>query len=361
MSRIMPSVPGGASRHVLVHTEARILRRLTGLRALAALGVFVFHLKHHEVASLPWGLSQFGAAGVGFFFVLSGFVLAWGTEPGLQWRVFYRRRFARVYPSDLAALLIAAVVPVVALARSWEAAAANMFMLQAWFLDDEIVYGMNGVSWSLSCEAFFYAVFPLSVAFIRSYPKKVSWLLVGFGLCLASASYVLSPAFAHHLPIVRITEFLLGVVAGLSYREGWRPHISRTTVTLAMVIGLGVSWIVEGPLTNAIMAAPFLLLILCAADSDVQGRRGWLSSPTMVLAGEVSFAFYLVHELVIVNLALLLPMAVPLQIACMLALAVTCAVFLHFVVERTCNRLLRDRTPSVALAPPLGHDLHPRS
>jgi hypothetical protein len=73
---------------------SRLLPRLTALRAFAALAVFVFHLHAHHVASLPWGISAIGGAGVAFFFVLSGFVLAWGTPPGLPARTFYRRRFA---------------------------------------------------------------------------------------------------------------------------------------------------------------------------------------------------------------------------------------------------------------------------
>jgi hypothetical protein len=128
------------------------------LRAFAALAVFIFHLDAWQVAALPLKLSSLGSSGVAFFFVLSGFVLAWGTDPRLPVKTFYRRRFARVYPLDLVTLVIASLVPVVAVDRSWEAAVANAFMLQAWFRDYKIVYGMNGVSWSLSCEAFFYAV-----------------------------------------------------------------------------------------------------------------------------------------------------------------------------------------------------------
>ena len=52
------------------------LRSLTGLRFLAALSVFVAHVpglwRQFDVGDLP-----FGAAGVGFFYVLSGFILTY--------------------------------------------------------------------------------------------------------------------------------------------------------------------------------------------------------------------------------------------------------------------------------------------
>lgn len=334
-----------------VQAQVQSLRRLTGLRAFAALAVFLVHLEHYHVASLPWGVSGLGGLGVAFFFVLSGFVLAWGTGPEVTPRTFYRRRFARIFPSHLVMLLVAIVVPVVAVSRSWEAGAASLLLIQAWFSDDLIVYGMNGVSWTLSCEALFYAIFPLAVLLTGHLPRWVNWTVVCIGLALAAIAYMWSPDFADHLPLVRMSEFLLGVVAGISYRDGWRPRMPGWAVAAILVLGLALSRIAGAPVSNAIMALPFLALILYAATLDLGNRRGWLSSPALVFAGEASFAFYLVHELVIINLVPVLPGTGVTQVAAMLALATVCAIVLHLLVERPCNRLLRDRAPSLALAP----------
>lgn len=48
-----------------------------------------------------------GRSGVTFFFVLSGFLLAWSARPGDRARSFYRRRFARIYPAYLSSLVFA--------------------------------------------------------------------------------------------------------------------------------------------------------------------------------------------------------------------------------------------------------------
>ncbi|MGY1745237.1 acyltransferase family protein [Blastococcus sp. SYSU D00695] len=329
-----------------------LLPRLTGLRAFAALAVFVVHLDAHDVAALPWGVSEVGGTGVGFFFVLSGFVLAWGTEPRLPARTFYRRRLARVYPSDLATLAVAAAVPVVAADRSVEGAVANAFMVQAWFRDDDVVYAMNGVSWSLSCEAFFYAVFPLAVLAVRRCPRWTSWSLAGLGLGLAAAAALVAPSLADHLPPVRLSEFLLGLVAGVAFRDGWRPRVPGLLAGTVLVVALGVSAAVRAPVINAIMAVPFLLVVLSAAGRDLTGSGGWLASRALVLAGEASFAFYLVHELVIVNLTRVLPEDSAVQVPVIATAAVLAAVALHLLVERPGNRLLRDRAPSLALGVP---------
>ena len=62
---------------------------------------------------------------------------------------------------------------------------------------------MNAVSWSLSCEAFFYACFPIMVLVLRRLPAPSRWALAGVALVLALAAGLLQPYWAFHLPVVR--------------------------------------------------------------------------------------------------------------------------------------------------------------
>ena len=77
---------------------------LTSLRFLAALWVFVFHLRiwHGPIAFGPLDkLIHAGPVGMAFFFVLSGFILALASEgknPLADFRGYAVRRFARIYP-----------------------------------------------------------------------------------------------------------------------------------------------------------------------------------------------------------------------------------------------------------------------
>ena len=84
------------------------LPRLTGLRWYAALLVFLYHAETFVPIRLlrPF---NFGTVGVTFFFVLSGFVLTWSTRPDLPASTFYRRRFARIYPSYFVMFLLTVV------------------------------------------------------------------------------------------------------------------------------------------------------------------------------------------------------------------------------------------------------------
>ena len=149
---------------------------LNGLRFLAALAVVIFHYAPRVggYARLPEILKNLigeGPAAVGFFFILSGFVLAHrhlNGGPRVQAPDFYWARFARLYPAYLLAFLL--FLPV-ALQRyvvnpSPGSAGRHTFvlsavlsclMLQSW---TPLAQAWNGPSWSLSVEAFMYLMFP---------------------------------------------------------------------------------------------------------------------------------------------------------------------------------------------------------
>jgi peptidoglycan/LPS O-acetylase OafA/YrhL len=96
-------------------------------------------------------LAKLGYVGVTFFFVLSGFVLAWSGTPDLPARYFYGRRFARIYPTHgvtiLAALLLSAVV---GLTTGVGPLVTSVWLTQAWVPISPYTEQLNNVSWSLA-------------------------------------------------------------------------------------------------------------------------------------------------------------------------------------------------------------------
>ena len=102
-------------------TRPSRLPTLTGMRFIAAAMVFLFHANLEGLFASPEAggtfnaiASQGGWTGVGFFFILSGFVLTWAARPGDSTPRFWRRRFFKIYPNHLvtfiAALLLLTVV-----------------------------------------------------------------------------------------------------------------------------------------------------------------------------------------------------------------------------------------------------------
>ncbi|MFJ6851724.1 acyltransferase family protein [Streptomyces sp. NPDC091271] len=298
------------------------LASLTGLRFWAALVVVLYHLSR-QTGKLPWisDLTWYGRSGVTFFFVLSGFVLAWTYDgKSVPPVVFFWRRFARIWP-----LLAVSVVASVAVWRvlgseiSLRGVAATLGLVNAWTPAHEYLVGGNPAAWSLSDEAWFYLLFPLllMLPLLRS-ARGRAWCAVA--LCGASVAVWTSGAWfgdsavrgwaLDYFPPTRTLQFVLGVVVGLAVRRGWRPPV-RLPVAIMLVLAGHIAlipwsravpdsfWYSPYSASQLLSAPLFALLVAAAAAADLEGRRTGLGGPWMIRLGHWSFAWYLFHEIVI--------------------------------------------------------------
>lgn len=307
-------------RHLGMRCES-----LTGLRFLAALAVL---LKHGAFVLAPaklWvTLFMLGYVGVSFFFMLSGFVLAWSYDRHLSLEAFYGRRISRIYPLHLlTALAAVSLLALAAVSTPPGAVLANILLLQAWFPQETYASALNGVSWSLSCEAFFYALFPFLVRPLMqaSRPLRIALLVVLATMLGCIAMHMLLPAqIAEHVvyknPLLRVGEFVLGMLLAANLRRFVRFNDIRVGLACFLASLLCVFLVsrlisktlvpVGHDFVNLMMLPATAFLIASAANSDLAGRRSLFRSRTMVLLGQASFALYMVHALVLQAAALLL-------------------------------------------------------
>lgn len=365
-----PSAEGVAGR----------LDGLTGLRFLAAFLVFVHHALTPSIVSggladLPVisALASFGFVGVTFFFVLSGFVLSWSWDGRRDKVGFYGRRFARVWPLHAVTMTMAVVIVLPYLGRdvgsAWQVL-LGFGVVHSWVPDPHTYFVGNGPSWSLSCEAFFYALLPFLVPVVRGRGRRAALFTVASCVVvLALVPVVLTPWHGRFgylslwvFPGYRAAEFLIGVVLGWAVRQGWRPRwslaqaavLSALAYCAAAYLLYDVSESTTRPLRalanlygDLLLVLPFAALIGAVAVRDLEGRSGLLGRRPLVRLGEASFAFYLVHSMVILVLddagrgrALL--HGVPLATLA-LVLSVLAAWALHRGVERPIEARIRER------------------
>lgn len=294
------------------------LRRLTSLRFFAAAMV----LLHHTFALLmPDSVfakaSRAGFVGVGFFFVLSGFILMWTYRADLPKRYFYGRRVARIYPVHLlTALLAAGLIVILGGGIEWPQAILNLLLLQSWVPVESYGSSLNGVSWSLCCEAFFYLCFPfIAHRFqgwgVRKVVTTISVALVVVALLVIFTLPVdVAQQFLYKGPAYRIGGFMLGVVLAVWMRSG--GHV-RTGMQGAVTIAAGsyalalaatpVAFRLGLPdlrvYADLITLPAVCLVIVAAASADISGKRSWLTAPWMVRFGDASFSLYMVHYLLL--------------------------------------------------------------
>nr|WP_050810206.1 acyltransferase [Streptomyces sp. SID5464] len=292
-------------------TPVPSLPSLTGLRWMAALLVFGLHVRNlgyfggtgQHIAT--WGFGA-GATGVSFFFILSGFVLMWSARPGDRAPAFWWRRIARIYPVHLATAAVALLMGLT-LARQTEPtpaqALANVLLLHSWWRP--WWQTLDPVSWSLACEAFFYAVFPLLALPLRRMGARGSAALAGASVL---AVLVLAWADAQHwlgqplysFPAARLPEFVLGAaVARMVLLGRWRGPGLEASLAVAIIGYFLVPHVPGGYPAATCTIMGFALLIPAAAVADLRGLPSLWRHRRLVRLGELSFAFYMIHLLVL--------------------------------------------------------------
>ncbi|WP_329131960.1 acyltransferase [Streptomyces sp. NBC_01476] len=368
---------------MIPHSLPKRLDSLTSLRFFAAFAVFTFHFTGNgggtgfARAPVIFPYSMIGGQGVSFFFVLSGFLLMWVFKPHESPGVFYWRRVGRIWPAHLVALLLAiqAYYIMADLTIDWPSLIQSVFLVQTWAPHVTPTLPGNEVTWTLSVELLFYALFPLLGRIAAK--CRTRWLvtatalgLVGMWLTDWISVNTAAPATAAwimRLPVVYLPEFLLGMTVALAVRRGWRLPLRPIVpvLLLAAYVGLyyqgrenftaGVAEQLDYTLRPAI-AILSVLIILAFVQREVRGLRGVLNTRPLVLLGAWSYCFYLVHHSLSRiatylwgrmpdnNYALLYLLAVG-------AVANALAWLLYQFVEEPAEKWWRRRTPRGWLAP----------
>ncbi len=298
------------------------LDSLTGLRFFAAWMVVVHHFSNFAILPFAWRYYGFGATGVTFFFVLSGFVLTWSFVPSDTPPRFYWRRFARIWPLHAVTTLMS--LPVFYSMRDvpydWTAILLSFLLLHAWVPSPGTYFAGNPASWSLSCELFFYALHPFVVR--HALALKVIGLSA-VTLAISAAVFIVarwSPEWfslrivgwlLYISPLFRVAEFLLGVALAAAMKRGFRVPIGVIPAALLVAAWFHIEYqvspqrfgtelrVLTANATYVVLPLLFATLIAATAQLDFDGARSLLRSKAMVLLGQWSYALYLIHAAII--------------------------------------------------------------
>lgn len=348
------------------------LPTLTGMRFIAAFAVFLFHTTM-LAAHNPHGIglldlfkdegareaynSAFriiGFTGVSFFFVLSGFVLTWSARSSDTLTGFWRRRFFKIYPLHVVTYA-AGLLLLTGSAFSAGKDLPGLFLIHSWFTDGRVVFAANSPAWSISCEALFYLLFPLLMPFINRIPaRRLLWWAAAMVAGMLAVSTIAQlyvakeyqPWFTHTLPPLRLMEFVLGILAARIVIAGRWPNIGLLPASLLLAAAYAVSLQLPQVFAQTLITiVPVVLVIGAGATADIRNTSGWLRSRVMVWLGEISFAFYLVHLIVLMVVrkwlgadASYATFGALLVLAGCLVLTVLLAWLLHAFVERPAMR-----------------------
>ncbi|WP_233801395.1 acyltransferase family protein [Paraburkholderia sp. HP33-1] len=322
---------------------------IDAMRGFAALLVAYFHCRQiawvgmqafHQSVGHSLSLSAlaayltfpiaWGSAGVPLFFVISGYCIHRGGALRLADNPAYRldagnfwlRRFARIYPVLLAALVLTFALDSLSLQLppvshkirdiGWQPFLVNLFSLQG---VAGKTYGSNGALWTLSLEVQFYAIYPLLFALRRRIGMNTALALVA-AINVASA-YVLE---RHDLQFFTSYWFswMLGAwIADTKARSARDARAPALLFVLAAVLIAGGCFAFHFGQYGAfqIWALGFACYLYKALDArdgsrrEASGLLALLRAGSDAMArllsrcGDFSFSLYLIHLPIFVMLS----------------------------------------------------------
>ena len=326
---------------------------LTSVRGLAAFLVFVYHAwlsVGPQRLLLPVGTSAVdltpfasaGWAGVGVFYVLSGFLL-WGVfdnwaarrSDTLRLRQFTERRALRILPPYYAQVALLALLGLVTTwvePPGWKTLAYHLTLTHGFSYDH--FQAVNNVWWTLSIEAQFYVLLPFLALAVRRFGWPVvlaaglatmlTWRIAAFD-ALRTAPLIERVWVLEQLP-GRIDQFLAGMFASHLARAptgsgAWlRGTMTANPVLRLLLVAVGPAtlialvyllhvdqfylrywdghpWIYAWHLTAGIAVA---ISLYALAIRDRAGSRGpGVVARAVIGFGVISYSFYLWHELLL--------------------------------------------------------------
>lgn len=329
-------------------------------RGIAALLVVLYHADRLMPNPAYWGaralggIFAFGHAGVDFFFVLSGFIIAHVHRNDIgrpsRLRNFAIRRFVRIYP--LYWLVLTALV---ALSFAYPHVASlhhvdGAVVLESYFLaGPESHGGVLTVSWTLFHEVLFYCAFAFFII-----DRRAGIFLLGAWITLIALNETIGvPEVPSYVDSPLNLLFAGGVMVEAAVRYGVRwpaawafAGIAAFTALAVEETGRGV--IGEMPRNLAYGAASVVALIGFVTIE----LKSAIPMPRVIrILGAASYSIYLVHYPLMsvvartmrqMGLVDTLPETIGLILLVVIVMAIGVAT--HFVIERPLLARLTRRT-----------------
>lgn len=286
---------------------------IDGLRAIAILGVVVYHA---FPSALPGGFT-----GVDIFFVISGYLISGiifkqSQQGTFSFADFYSRRIKRIFPALITVLLCALIY-------GWRTMLSDEFTMLGkhvagglGFVQNIVLYFEAGYFdvasetkplmhlWSLGVEEQFYIFFPM-IALIFARSRKAILLSL---IVISILSFLLNivvvkenPSLAFYNPLSRVWELMAGSI--LAWLTLNRNPVTETKYANAISVA-GLSLLLCGitlidkdmlfPGWVAIIPVVGSALLIMAGPHAVINKH-LLSNRVFVFIGLISYPLYLWH------------------------------------------------------------------
>ena len=310
--------------------EMGYLPGLDGVRALAVLGVLLYH------GDLTW--MQGGFLGVDVFFVLSGFLITsliteeFERTGRINFGKFYLGRARRLLPALLLMLFVVGLVAAIfyresAYAFRQDALASLLYVTNWWYIvADQSYFEAIGRPaflqhlWSLAVEEQFYLIWPAIAFVLLKWRGRRAVFYVAISAALISTAWMIALSLRNGYPLEADPSrayfgsdtHVMGLLLGAALAMVWRPgrlsrHLTAGAKAIITALGvfalLGVVWfyLQVGEYSPFLYRGGFFVLsaivcVLIAAASHPGVPFGpILGAQPMRYIGQRSYGLYLWH------------------------------------------------------------------
>lgn len=277
------------------------LKTMQGIRAIATIGIFLFHSGFVPQGTFP----------VTLFFMLSGFLMFYSKggredyDSFIDWNKRYVwKKLKQFYPLHLITFFIACIVGKVwlnPLKGTIIGAILNLLLINPFVPKYAMVF--NGLSWYLAITVFLYVI----SFYLLKLAKKVARvkLFIAVILCiiviLNLINRFVTSLYLYTNPLYRILDYWLGIMVAKLFSEyearGFvfkRPNLIEFGIIGVFAIQYVISLLLKpGPGYYSILFT-VALFVFAVGQGSVSS---FLSVKLFDLIARYSFEFYMIHEL----------------------------------------------------------------
>jgi len=281
-------------------SNSKHFESLQVLRFAAAFAVVLFHfgsgltIQYH----LDRNYLGMGAAGVDVFFVLSGFIISYSSDPARGVAYFARKRLSRIVPLywllTFAIILIALVKPNLLNSTivSVETVVKSLLFIP-YEKSGGAIQPILFLGWTLCYEMFFYMIFGACLLF----GAKATWYACAIVLSLVALGAIWPHGSVewrfYTSPI--LIEFALGMMLHKAYSASSAFRSGSNTVAVALVIlACGAHFLITTLAGPNLFASSLLAVLLVSGFLLMRLPAGKILA-TLVLLGDASYSLYLIH------------------------------------------------------------------
>ncbi|GHB62900.1 acyltransferase family protein [Persicitalea jodogahamensis] len=294
-------------------------------RFIASFAVLLFHFLPKGEYSTNSIITKFGEA-VNYFFFISGFVMIISNQNYLlgerkidsSYRyTFWIKRLARIYPLYILSLLICIAFNYFIeefdksiYYRVWP----EILGVQRWLYAGSI----NFPGWTISCEYFFYMLFPLLfskliyksnkyiitfgtlfwlISLVTTYQLGIILSKNMIGTSLIIKKLILS---LYNHPIFKLSIFVTGMICGKYYLFTVKKipaRMSNILCIVSLIMIIGTIWIIPKEnrlLEGGVLTPVYFVFVINLCNLSMRPRK-LLNNKIFILLGEISYGLYILQ------------------------------------------------------------------